>query len=534
MAMLSKNDAPKHAPKHAAPKGSKKVIENTTKVAKDAKPKKRHAAETVTTAKPVVPVVPAATVADVAPAPKRKRHLWVIPVVAAGILGAAYLGGVAYFSNTFLPGTTVDGTSVSLKSTEALAALKSSTYDDYEIRVQGEGLDTTVRAADIDLAFDGSGYAARAMASIDPWAWPLEISSTRALTVGPVVTYDHDKLVQVIQTAIDAADAAADEAGKTSIAFDATTGQYTASSAALTEHLDAGLVADTVATHFATLDEVAEVGADCVTGESDVRAALNQANTYVASTIDVTLGGEHVTDVTAEQIAGWVKIGDDLSVSLDTAAIEDWCHGELSDMTDSYQTERTYTRPDNVEETVTGGRGVYGWIIDGTTAATQIEEALATGQPSTLDLPTKKQAETYNPGGQDWGDRYIDVDISDQHAVFFDGGQVIWEADVVTGLPAENRDTPQGVWTITEKRTDANLKGPVDPETNEPEWDSHVDFWMGIVGTAVGFHNAPWRSAFGGTIYQWNGSHGCINLSYEKGEALYNLCKVGDVVVVHE
>ena len=50
----------------------------------------------------------------------------------------------------------------------------------------------------------------------------------------------------------------------------------------------------------------------------------------------------------------------------------------------------------------------------------------------------------------------------------------------------------------------------------------------------MGFHNAPWRSAFGGDIYLTNGSHGCINLSYEKADELYSLCNVGDVVIIHE
>ncbi len=37
------------------------------------------------------------------------------------------------------------------------------------------------------------------------------------------------------------------------------------------------------------------------------------------------------------------------------------------------------------------------------------------------------------------------------------------------------------------------------------DYASPVSFWMPFNG-GVGFHDATWRSSFGGTIYQYNGS----------------------------
>ena len=37
----------------------------------------------------------------------------------------------------------------------------------------------------------------------------------------------------------------------------------------------------------------------------------------------------------------------------------------------------------------------------------------------------------------------------------------------------------------------------------------------------IGFHDASWRSKFSGTIYQYSGSHGCINLPVDKAKLLY-------------
>ena len=43
-----------------------------------------------------------------------------------------------------------------------------------------------------------------------------------------------------------------------------------------------------------------------------------------------------------------------------------------------------------------------------------------------------------------------------------------------------------------------------------------------------------WRSEFGGDIYTWWGSHGCINMDYEPARQLYDLTELGDAVVIHD
>ena len=56
---------------------------------------------------------------------------------------------------------------------------------------------------------------------------------------------------------------------------------------------------------------------------------------------------------------------------------------------------------------------------------------------------------------------------------------------------------------------------------------------MPFIGNSWALHDASWRSRFGGDIYQYAGSHGCVNLPGDKAKELFGLCKVGDVVVVH-
>jgi hypothetical protein len=473
----------------------------------------------------------------------RKKHANRGPIIALlvllAVVAAIYLGGVAYFNFFFMPSTSVDGQDVSLMSVEDVAtSLTAAKTSGWKASVSGDGVSFELAAADISLAYDGESAARAAIAQQHPWAWPIELAqgAQQSLSTGDVSAYvslDSDAISSAVSNAVSAASPAGASSGTTDITYDSEKKAYTASDSAQASRIDQNAATQTIANQAKTLATSIELGDESLQAGESVDDAIKTANAMLAATVTLTLGGTEVTTVDADLISRWITIGNDLSVTLSQDAITTWAKGDLSAKTDSVGTARTYTRPDGVQESVVAG-GVYGWSINGAEAAQDIYNDIMAGSPTTLELPCYSSAATYNPGGQDWPTRFIDVNISDQHAIFFDSdGSVIWEADVVTGQPNLNRSTTQGTWTITNKQSPSTLVGPND-ESGNPQWVSHVDFWMGVVGNLMGFHNAPWRSSFGGDIYLTNGSHGCINLSYDDAEKLYSLCNVGDVVIIHE
>ena len=64
-------------------------------------------------------------------------------------------------------------------------------------------------------------------------------------------------------------------------------------------------------------------------------------------------------------------------------------------------------------------------------------------------------------------------------------------------------------------------------------YECPVSFWMAFNNCGCGFHDLS-RGAYGGQIYQWNGSHGCLNLSWSKAQEMYNTVFVGMPVIVHD
>jgi hypothetical protein len=128
-----------------------------------------------------------------------------------------------------------------------------------------------------------------------------------------------------------------------------------------------------------------------------------------------------------------------------------------------------------------------------------------------------------------YGGSYIDVNITAQTVTVYVGGTTMLQTACVTGN-AGTHDTTRGVFTIKSKETARYLQGTNDDGS---KYKSFVNFWMPFNG-GEGLHDASWRSSFGGTIYQYGGSHGCVNLPYDAAAAIYNTAFVGMTVVVHE
>ena len=53
--------------------------------------------------------------------------------------------------------------------------------------------------------------------------------------------------------------------------------------------------------------------------------------------------------------------------------------------------------------------------------------------------------------GNDFGNTYVEIDLTNQHLWFIKDGQKIMESDIVTGNPNKGNATPQGVYTLTYK-----------------------------------------------------------------------------------
>ena len=49
-----------------------------------------------------------------------------------------------------------------------------------------------------------------------------------------------------------------------------------------------------------------------------------------------------------------------------------------------------------------------------------------------------------------------------------------------------------------------------------------------------GLHDASWRSSFGGTIYQTDGSNGCVNCPPAVAKTIYENIDAGTAIVIYQ
>ena len=262
-------------------------------------------------------------------------------------------------------------------------------------------------------------------------------------------------------------------------------------------------------------------------------AACEQANTCLESAFDLQVQGTTVASVDDALVRGWICIDDGLNVSLDERAVALWVDG-VEAAVDNVGGARTYLRPDGKEVTVSGG--TYGWVSHGAETEQLVLDRVSQGFAGAVEIPMKQQAAVYNPGGADWGARYVDVDLTEQRARFYEAdGSLVVETPIISGSVLEpGYATPEGVYAITGKQLDVVLIGLPDPQTGEPSYETHVDYWMPFVGNMVGLHDADWQTWWSPEAYRSGaGSHGCVNMPPDTAAWAYDWVEVGTPVVVH-
>ena len=483
---------------------------------------------------PLLPVV--VRVADASGGRKPLKVLGIVLGVIVALLAVVYLAGALVFMDRFLPRTTVGDLDVSLKSSAEVQGMLADVIDDYVLKVEGQGFSLKLSAAEAGMRLDGRAATDAMHASANAWAWPLEILKAHDESDKLAATYNESGLGDTVRAAVDEFNKTATPPTDAVIAYSEDKGAFIVEPEAVGTALSYDAVIKAVDDAVLALQPTVKLGADVLqqpkvlSSDPKLTAAAEQANTMIKADLVLTMAGGTAGEVNADLISQWVRLGDDLSATLDEAALTAWVD-ELAAACNTVGTQRTYTRPDGKVVTVAGG--VYGWSVDRDALLNLVKESVAAGTVQTAEVPCTSVGTGYNgAGAQDWGLRYCDIDLAEQYARFYDEtGALIWESPIVSGIPDGVHDTSVGVYWLNQKASPSKLIGY---ENGKKIYESDVQYWMPFVGNVIGLHDADWQSSFGGTRYRDGaGSHGCVNLPPYKAAELYGIIQSGDVVVSH-
>lgn len=462
------------------------------------------------------------------------KALWITGGVLAGIC-LIYVAISVYFMSHFFVNTKINGKNFSGKTASDVEKYLQTNIKDYKLTIlENEGRQDVISGSEIGLEYRAGTEAEKLLKDQNGFAWPKAFFMENSRKVSVNVSYNEESLNQRIsqlsclQTEQTPAENAKPE-------FDGN--QYVIKPEVYGNAVDKERLTEQVKVHITEFQpQLDMVETKCyakpkyVEDSKEVQEACDAMNKYVNASITYPMNEPVVVDKAL--ISQWLQVDGEMKVSLNTEAMKQWFTA-FGDKYDTQGTTRTFTTPAGKSATVTGG--TYGWSIDEDTELVNLQNSILNGEVVTREPAYYAGGTAAAHSGQDWGNTYAEVDMSAQHMWYVQNGQVVLETDVVTGEPIPSKITPEGVYSLMWKQPNSVLVGDINPDTGEPAYRTKVKYWMQVTSSGVGFHDAIWQTAFGGTLYQipGTGSHGCINMPLDQAAALFNMIEPGTPVIFH-
>lgn len=212
-----------------------------------------------------------------------------------------------------------------------------------------------------------------------------------------------------------------------------------------------------------------------------------------------------------------------IAITMKTKWVTDYVQ-KLGRKYNTYGKTRKFKTTEDGKVTIKGG--IMGWWINQDDTVKQLKKILKNKKSKEVEPVYRNVAAQH--GKDDIGNTYVEVSIERQHVWFYKNGKLKLESDMVSGKLTKDRKTTVGVHRIYGKQRDRYL-GTMAVQG----YHSFVNYWMPFNWDGQGFHDATWRSKFGGKIYKTGGSHGCVNLPYSFAQKLYKEVEVGMPVVIY-
>lgn len=455
------------------------------------------------------------------------------------LLVAVYIGIGFYYRTHFLPNTIVGGYDCSGMKASQAAELWGASLEDYVLEVKGrepftgdtDAILGTITPAQIQMRYPDMTDTLEDIISDQDWlSWIMallgrgqEIYFERSYYI-----YD-DALVDGVVRSWDACQSA---------------NMHTAQDAYISEYSEALRGYEVIPEVGGTQLDVEEVivlvkealslgdcsldletlgfysDANILRDDRSLTQPVETANLWLSTSIVYDWNGNEVL-LDAETIRDWVSIQDGKAI-LDEEAVSSFVKTQARSF-DTYGKRKKFTTTLGVELTLSSAS--YGWKTDRMKEAEELLQLIMEGSTESREpIYTCKGMVKVTDSVNDIGDTYVEADLTNQHLYMYQDGEIVLETDFVSGKISNGSGTPEGIFGITYKTTNAVLRGP--------DYATPVSYWMPFYGN-YGMHDATWRSSFGGSIYLNNGSHGCINLPEAMAEQIYRYVFAGFPVICY-
>lgn len=439
-------------------------------------------------------------------------------------LTAGYLISTTFMMDKMMPGTTINGADFSkVPRSELNDRLSNMEKDAYALTVRDiHGNETVITGQDIDLKAE---FPIEEIRVQNPLIYPYYILNPGNFFVSPTsVSYDENKLQDIINNSV------LPEKGSTEKPVNAFLTAYVPGEGyTIAQEVDGDtpdadsvskLIKDAINDRSVFIDLASE---DCYykasvrSDDSSLNREAVSLNDALSASITYDFGNQKIT-LNSDTYYPWLITAEDGTVTLDEDKVDEYVT-RLKSATDTAYTTRSFN---TVSGRTISVKGPYGYNISKKKEAEQIISDILSG--TQVEREPEYTTTGVSRTGQEYGDRYLEVDMSNQTVYYIENGEVVFTSPCVTGNTSLGRGTPTGIFSVMYKAKNVVLRGA--------NYASPVTYWMPFYN-GCGFHDASWRGSFGGTIYKYSGSHGCVNMPIPKAKELYGLIDAGIPVITY-
>lgn len=461
----------------------------------------------------------------------KKAIIAAVAVVAVAVVFAGtYLGIGLTYVNRFFDGTAINGIDVSGMTAQEAEQAIADAVEDYEVTLKGkEGSQETIRAEEIGYRFVSGGEVQEFLDSQNILLWlPSRLSGGTGYTMTAATSYDEELLRQTM-LGLDCFNESLVTAPVDASLTKLEDGTYQITPEVMGNTLQEEKVFEVLKEAVQTGERQVDLEAeDCYqkpsvySDDEKLNRQASVLNRYAVMTVTYTMGGDVTVTLDSATISSWLTLDENDEPVFDRGAVQAFVSG-LAEQYDTIGTWEPFTT--SLGQTVYVEARTYGWQLNQEQEAEELYQVLMAGE-STERWPVYYEGAATR-GENDIGDTYVEIDYTNQRMWYYKDGALIVDTPVVTGSVAGGTESPEGIFCVVDKSEDEILKGE--------GYSTPVEYWMPFY-EGVGIHDADsWRgSSYGGTIYQYSGSHGCINTPTANAAIIYQEMEVGTPVICYK
>jgi hypothetical protein len=452
---------------------------------------------------------------------KQKKKMLITVYTLFAIILLIYFGGFFYFKDKFLPNTYINDRDVSNQTVKEVEVEVGEEAKNYVLTIFDQsGGKEQIQGSEIGLVYDIGNAIKEIKKRQSAFLWIFNYIGTKDYSAKIDNTYDsarlNDKInelkVIVEQKDIAPVDARVELVNDRYEVLPEITGEALNKDAIRQQVVDA---INTQKPELQLKDYIDVTEALITSDDQELAEEAAERNKIMDLKITYEFGSQ-VRELKGSTIKEWITVDDEGEVSVNRDLAYEYVLS-LAKEFNTFGTDREFRTTDGRDITIKGGD--YGWIINKEKETDALVKLIKEGKSETREPIYESKANSHD--GIDTGkpSTYVEIDFTNQHLYYYLNGTLVVESDIVTGTKGTS-PTREGTFSMMFKKTGYTLVG----ET----WNRPVDYFIAFY-TDVGLHDASWRGEFGGNIYTYNGSHGCVNMPRDKVEKIYNTIPEGTI-----